>query len=158
MIWHLELGADPNVPSRRGYTPLDSAPLTSSLNTVKNLVSYGGNLQDTMAMVTTASRYDLAPVVFETMAFLIDQGADIDRVEKDHLEPLAMTVYAGTALHRAVDGEDAERVRFLLQKGANRHVKGLKGLSALEVAAMRGLTEMAHILRTEYTPPVRALL
>ncbi|EON66585.1 hypothetical protein W97_05831 [Coniosporium apollinis CBS 100218] len=146
--WHLEHGADPNIPSRRGFTPLDSAGYNGSFNTIKYLISHGANLQDTMALISAAASERTNSDTFEIMTFLLDHGVDIDCVERVY-EPLAATVYYGTALHRAVEREDAERVRFLLQRGANRHIKGFEGVSALEVAEMRELKEMADILRNE---------
>lgn len=146
VIWHLEHGADPNIPSYRGYTPLDSAPLTSSLNTVKALISHGADLQKTRALITAAESYNVNPAPVEIMALLLDHGVDIDRVEIMY-DPFDATVFAGTALHRAVEKQDAERVRFLLWRGANRHVKGFKGLMALEAAEARGLRDMVDILR-----------
>ncbi len=86
------------------------------------------------------------------MDFLLAHGVDIDRLEREfdaQGDPLYLTVFSGTALHRAVERNDAERVRFLLQRGANRHVKGLKGLTPLEAAEEYKLNDMVDILRKE---------
>ncbi|OCK72688.1 hypothetical protein K432DRAFT_412068 [Lepidopterella palustris CBS 459.81] len=65
-------------------------------------------------------------------------------------EPIKIMAYLldnGTALHQAVERQDAERVRFLLQRGANRNIKGFQGFTPIEAAEIMGLNEMADILR-----------
>jgi ankyrin repeat protein len=48
--------------------------------------------------------------------------------------PFRRLVYTGTALHRAVESEDPEHVRFLLRRGADQNIKGVMGMTPLEVA------------------------
>jgi ankyrin repeat protein len=88
------------------------------------------------------------PEPIRIMAYLLDSGIDINRLQRVD-EPDAATPLTGTALHHAVNRRDAERVRFLLQRGANRDVKGFRGFTALEAAEAMGLNEMAEVLRNE---------
>ncbi|KAI9853478.1 MAG: hypothetical protein M1813_002210, partial [Trichoglossum hirsutum] len=52
----------------------------------------------------------------------------------------------GTALHRAVESGDPGRLRFLLQRGADRQVEGLQGYTPVGLAEALGVNEMADIL------------
>lgn len=55
----------------------------------------------------------------------------------------------GTALHRAVESQDPERVHCLLRRGANRHIKGREGLTPLELTEVQGWSEVANVLRND---------
>jgi ankyrin repeat protein len=56
-------------------------------------------------------------------------------------------MYIGTALHRAVKSGNFESVRLLVEKGADREIKGKDGKTPLQVAKSLGLEDIAGILR-----------
>ncbi|KAH0556967.1 hypothetical protein GP486_005243, partial [Trichoglossum hirsutum] len=146
--WHLEHGADPNLHSGRGGTPLERAATGGSVHVVKSLVSHGARLEESDALIAAAASMNGSPEQIKIMSYLLDNGIDINRSERVR-EPDAATLLTGTALHQAVNRGIAERVRFLLQRGASRDIKGFRGLTALEAAEAKGLSEMAEILRNE---------
>lgn len=58
----------------------------------------------------------------EMMAYLLDQGADINALEHQgnpEYRERRKGQAVGTALHRAAQKEKKERVRFLLERGAD---------------------------------------
>ncbi|OCK73027.1 ankyrin [Lepidopterella palustris CBS 459.81] len=146
--WHLEHGADPNLHSGTRNTPLVLAAYWGSVHVVKSLVSYGAKLEGTEAVIAAAASMNENPEPIKIMAYLLDSGVDIDRLQcVDEAE--ATTFFTGTALHQAVEKQDVERVRFLLQRGANRNIKGFRGFTPIEAAEIMGLNEMTDILRVE---------
>jgi ankyrin repeat protein len=122
---------------------------------VKLLVDHGADVRNTPAVHAAAADSvkfggKAHPGRLEIMAFLLDRGADIDLLEPDtEIEGHPVTFHTGTALHRAVESEDPEHVRFLLRRGADRSIRGVTGMTPLEVAKMRHLHEIADILRNE---------
>ncbi len=61
------------------------------------------------------------------MAFLLDNGANIDYLELVNPDSNPCRV---TALHRAVEGGDAEHVWFLLERGARTDINRAFGFHA----------------------------
>lgn len=155
--WHLENYADPNILSDRGFSALEAAAYRHSVNIVKLLVEYGAEVRPTTALhsaATNSAEYGgiLYPDRLEVMAFLLDHGADIDKLEpvidtQGHPRPVDWGT--GTALQRAVDSNAPDRVRFLLQRGANRFITGAMGFTPLEIAEKKNLPRIAEILRDE---------
>jgi ankyrin repeat protein len=75
---------------------------------------------------------------------------DINQLEPEtDSDAHQVTFYTGTALHRAVESDDPEHVRFLMRRGADRTIKGAMGMTPLEVAERKHLHEIANILRYE---------
>ncbi|KAI9766044.1 MAG: hypothetical protein M1839_005035 [Geoglossum umbratile] len=146
--WHLEHGADPNLHTGRGGTPLERAAVEGSAHVVKSLVSHGARLEGSDVLIAAAASTNENPEPIKIMEYLLDSGVDINRLQRVH-DPDAETLSTGTALHQAVGRDDAERVRFLLRKGANRDIKGFRGLTALEAAEAMGFSGVAEILRSE---------
>jgi ankyrin repeat protein len=70
------------------------------------------------------------------VASLIDQGHDINGVGKDDWTPLTI----------AVENDDSEMVRFLLQNGADPN-KIVPGGTALDMALRRQRSDPANLLR-----------
>ncbi|KAI9760178.1 MAG: hypothetical protein M1840_002595 [Geoglossum simile] len=146
--WHLEHGADPNLHNGRGGTPLERAAVEGSTHVVKSLVSHGARLEGSDVLIAAAASINENPEPINTMVYLLDSGVDINRLQTVH-DPDAAPLCTGTALHQAVGRKDAERVRLLLKKGANRDIKGFRGLTALEAAEGMSFGGMAEILRSE---------
>lgn len=81
---------------------------------------------------------------------LIENGADINLpMYKDHY--LSQSLYyfmgLGTPLHRAAMLGKVDIVRYLLEKGANLHVKDLNGRTALDCAIMMQHEEVIQVLQ-----------
>ena len=158
MKWFLENGADPNLKSGRGFTPLEHAAIQGSLEVVKLLVGHGADVRYTPALHRAAAdsvKFDgiKHPGRLEIMDFLLDRGANIDLLEPEFIDksgrPRQVTGFTGTPLHHAVQSEDPEHVRFLLRRGADRHIKGVMGFTPLEVAEGHHMHEIVDILRNE---------
>jgi ankyrin repeat protein len=159
--WHLENGADPNIWTTRGYTALELAAYHHPLSIVKLLVDAGADLHTNTAALHGAAADSVKfggvvhPGRYEIMDFLHIHGADINQLEPeanpsgDERYPRQVNCYTGTPLHRAVESENPETVRFLLRRGADRRVKGAMGLTPLEVAKYLRLYEIANILSEE---------
>ena len=64
----------------------------------------------------------------------------------DGLDRPLVTPYTGTPLHHAVGSEDAEYVRFLSSKGADTTVKGVMGMTPLEVVEKDQLAQKVAVL------------
>jgi ankyrin repeat protein len=73
------------------------------------------------------------PEPIKIMEYLLESRISIDHIQNVY-DPAAATLSTGTALHQALERKDVERVQFLLQSGANRNIKGSRGLTALEGA------------------------
>lgn len=160
MKWHLENGADPNIITRRGFTALEFAAYKYPFDVVKLLVDHGADVRNTPAVHSAAAASskwgDEAAHAnldrLKVMEFLLDRGANMDLVQSEfdaEGNPRHVDWSTGTALHCAVASEDPEHVRFLLRRGANRDIKGVMGLTPLEVAEKSNLPEIADILRNE---------
>lgn len=146
--WHLSHGADPNIHTGAGGTPLERAAFQTTLHIVKSLVTHGAKLHDTEALIAAAANKNRSREPIRIMEYLLDQGVDINYGQKLG-NPMSDTLFRGTALHRAVESEDAERVQLLLQRGANPDIKGEHGLTPLEAAERSQFIEMAEILRKQ---------
>ncbi|KAK2806515.1 hypothetical protein FQN50_005798 [Emmonsiellopsis sp. PD_5] len=128
--WHLDHGADPEIRSEElpngetNKSALEIAAGAGAIDSVKVLVEHGVDLQNTLALIdATRSRYPSgnAPVQIEIMNYLLNCGVDIDRV--DWRESCYWDWYGrGTALMAAVEITCTERVRLLLERGANKEI------------------------------------
>jgi ankyrin repeat protein len=155
--WHLEHGADPNILGRRGYMPLEYAAYHYPFSTMKLLVDHGADVRNKAALHSAAANSikfgKVHPGRLEVTAFLLDRGANIDLIEPEfdpEGNPRQVPYWTVTALHRAVQSEDLEHIRFLLRRGANRHIKGVQGNTLLELAENRHMHEIVDILRNEW--------
>jgi hypothetical protein len=122
------------------------------------MIAHGADLTDTSALIWATCNDESAESI-ETMAFLLDAGVDINHLEHPFTErglPLKrMDRCCGTALHHAAYNWKPEKVRFLLERGADRNIKGWKGLTALEAvqihsAVNEDLIEVLEALRGEW--------
>ena len=153
VFWHLQRGADPNLPSSRGLTPLVYAAQSSTLPIIKLLITDGANVHNTIALHAAAESDEADHSGrLEIMKFLLDQGAGVNLMEPkfDSSRRRQLdSMFRGTALHRAVKSKDPERVKLPLRRGVNRHMKGVEGSTPPEVAEARELKEITDLLRAE---------
>jgi ankyrin repeat protein len=150
--WHLVNGADPNLCPDTGVTILACAARESSLEVVKLLVEQGAKIKHSSALHEAASVEIDDPRFIgrlEAMAYLLDQGADINALEpvspgRNILPGTIIT--RGTALRRAMVVRNTETVKFLLGRGADWRVHGNTGYTPFEMAQNMGFEEIIEIL------------
>ncbi|KAH8689939.1 ankyrin repeat-containing domain protein [Talaromyces proteolyticus] len=112
----LQKGADPRLADRYGdRTPLQQACASRCPDGVEALLQYGadpneggGRLESPFQEACVAG----GPV--DTLRLLIDKGVDLNKVEGPF----------GTCLHTAAFCRHTEIFEYLLQRGANVHIKG----------------------------------
>jgi len=131
--WFLEHGADPNLRGRRGATPLATAALRPSTIVLQLLISYGAEL-DPQALYSAISHRGQGTV--QVMSCLIDRGVDVNAPSPQWRTPLLY----------AVRLRDKERVRLLLDKGADRTIKNVDGQTPAEIAKSMGQMELYEML------------
>ena len=157
MKWQLDHGADPNLLDHRGQEPAVYAAYSGNLEIVKLLMEGGTSVAETRALIGAAAAKVFNPKVAE---YLINLGVDVNRLERDvdgdgFPRDTASKYCFGTALHRAIESEDPERVRFLLRHGANPMANGLKPhcKTSIEVAEFYRLPEIVKALRSHVDGP-----
>ena len=121
-------------------TALDFAGYKHSLEIVKLLVQHGADVTSTWAIHgAVANSIKFVPVNpgrLDIVTYLLECGANINQLLltiPDEYERPTITPYTGTPLHSAVEGENPESVRYLLSRGADRSIKGVLGITPLEV-------------------------
>ena len=95
--------------------------------------------------VTPSKEFDESRI--PVMALLVERGADVDQAEMSrHMVPRYAIVHA-------VMAEAVERVRWLLEHGADPELKGPYG-SAMTYAKLMGSEEMKHVVDEMVTAKV----
>ena len=130
--WLLEHGADPNLPGKRGITPLAKAAWTSSIEILELLLKHGARLEGSRALSAAASRN--GPNQIKKVSFLLQAGADINEVDFEPpwlVSPVLKIIKSkGTALHSASKfGDKPEMIDFLLKHGGDPKIKNSDGLT-----------------------------
>lgn len=132
--WFLSHGADPNVQAPRlARTPIMAAGAHAPLPLVQLLYAHGASHLDVLQSAAESPTAGRLPV----MEFLLDDGADIDAVKWQHHPESYESFNAlelGTALHYAAKNGYADRVEFLLMRGAKTDVLDSTGKTALDLA------------------------
>ncbi|CAG9975651.1 unnamed protein product [Clonostachys byssicola] len=119
---------------------LASAAERPSLDILAALLDHGATLPGSHALRTAAEAGNISAV-----EMLLERGADIDEVHKWDIYGNEMDII-GTALHEAVENDQAEMVKFLLKRGAKRDVKNGRGETAMDVAEKDNKEEILKIL------------
>ncbi|XHG07054.1 hypothetical protein AWENTII_010220 [Aspergillus wentii] len=128
------------------WIPFDSvlarAASLPSLEIVNLLLQHGANVQSSNALKGAAEcgRINAATI-------LLEHGADINQVFRHDLydddDPRDII---GTALHVAVQHDQQDFVRYMLQRGARTDLADGEGLTPRQLALAQGKTEMVKLL------------
>jgi ankyrin repeat protein len=132
-------GANVNSQAPDGTTPLHYAVTTGNLKVIKFLLSHGAhiNLQDNFgnSALHQASRLDDLAVA----KLLVSQGADIDMMDK----------YGNSPVLKAAESGSFDVIKFLVSQGADISHKNNNEATALDLATLRGYTNIAIYLYSE---------
>ncbi|KAL8927094.1 MAG: hypothetical protein Q9172_001516 [Xanthocarpia lactea] len=144
--WFLSHGANPNAAVPSWPSPLETAASKASLEVIEMLVQNGGRVHPSNAL-PWAGKTRL-PDRRAVLAYLLDHGAPIDKIEFDHNQPIfrkfGMRPF-GTALHHAAKRDNNQLVRFLLERGANRSLKDSLGKTAIQYAVENNLQDTISV-------------
>ena len=148
--WFLDHGANPDASAAFwDITPLSYAVARSSLSIVKLMFERGGSTARGALLCCAADREDYCVPILE---FLVDQGAVIDEIRWEHqpqLFHMAHFMDVGTPLLTAVRAGNADSVRCLLKRGADRSKRSVRTQSLpLEIAKKTDHTEIINLLNT----------
>jgi ankyrin repeat protein len=158
LAWLIELGADPNEPGFADWTPLYLAASHGSARAAHLLLQAGASLEWADGSIITDAAASAIPV-------LLDAGADIDAIGEDGNWALITAIETGdlqlardlldrgakvdnhsefieiTALHQALDFEEAHIALLLLERGADSNNQDLDGECPLDCARSNFLRE-----------------
>lgn len=118
----IEKGVDLNINDEHFYTPMFWASSQGAAETVNLLIKAGADVNYQNKFGFTAlmlARYDV-----EILNLLIKAGAKINPQDKN----------GNTAIFYAITDEDVNKLKYLLENGADTKVKNKAGLSPLEFA------------------------
>ncbi|KAH8645454.1 ankyrin repeat-containing domain protein [Xylariales sp. PMI_506] len=166
LSWFLTHGADPNLGPQRDYrdrtggsetnscVALETAASRGDEEAVRMLLDAGARIENGSPLhcaagacppgsspqagpVSPSREFDTSRI--PTMGLLVERGADVNqRQESRHM-------VLGYAIVHAVKAGAVERVKWLLEQGANPEVRGAWG-SAVEFANVQGSDGMKQVL------------
>lgn len=110
-----------------------------SLAFTQLLLESGFDLQATDSLHRNALFYALTDDCVDTAHFLIASGIQINQIERH---------FGESPLHWAVDFNQFETVKLLMEAGANAHFKNKRGKTALEIACLKKYTAISDYLES----------
>jgi ankyrin repeat protein len=144
----LEAGADPNIQTLNGDTPLIEASQRKYMEEeiISLLLSYKADSnikRNKRNLITSRPQYDWTALIYaanegltKVVSLLLKAGANPNIKDDDGV----------TALKRAALKGYTEIVSLLLKAGANPNIKDDDGVTALNKAALKGYTEIVSLL------------
>lgn len=121
------------VRDQQELTPLDLAVLSGRIQAARILQQAGASLDASKLLVIAAERQVTDR---DIVRFLVEQGADLEHTNAK----------SETALLTAIRAANQRLVAHLVEQGANVNVRGLDGVSALQLARQNKLTEIEQRL------------
>lgn len=165
----LHAGADPNLSSRKGVTPLMGACAKGDAEISKRLLDAGADLsvQDVIGISSLVIASGMGHL--SCVRLLLERGADVNLSARSPMTPLIAACVQGdqfvarlllesgadinaqakdgaTPLIAAAASDKAEMVSYLLSSGADRSVRTSDGKTALEVARDKGHDPVVQVL------------
>ena len=106
---------------------------------------HGASLRNVLHYAAESKRPDRLPV----MLYLLDRGADLNAIKWQH-DAQAYNLWSrfglGTPLHHAVMSGYIDRVRLLLDHGADTTMMDSNGDTALQLAQEKGRADIVSLL------------
>lgn len=149
----LEKGADPNLRTSGGLSPLSFAvgvATETGPEPVKRLVAAGARLDARGPNGETILHCAADGGSIEIMKFLLEKGLDVNAKDDRGMTPL---IHATIASPFPGDRAPTEIVRFLIAHGADVDAKDAKGRTAYDLASQKlyesrpGIDELRRLLR-----------
>lgn len=160
---YLELGADPDIMSNEGFTPLMLCAMRGDTETIRLLINSGADIKklgtnDSCNALSLSITYKHAPAT----ELLIKAGSDVNwRYKQNGASLLIFAAAYGmfdivknlissgalvnvvdssgeSALFKAVKTDDSAFIAYLLEKGADANHLNKNGQTALHIAAAEG--------------------
>lgn len=155
--WLIEKGANPSVVSPSGDTPLSFAVTTSSVKTIKRLISanktFGQDL-GTGDLVYRAVRRCGKEQNLDILTLLIRAGAPVDDIiwDKPPAYHTKQHLRRGGPLHEAVKYGYTDVASVLIANGADPHKQKMRyrrmvGDTPYEIATKNGNTAMLELMQ-----------
>jgi len=136
----LKAGAKPNIRAEFGWTVIMvlAGESDSYLETIKMFHARGVSLNaaENQFGLTALSINSMLQGNISVFRYLVDNGANINRIDKVHRTPLLY----------AMVNKNYAKVSYLIKKGANPRIGLYKGLTPLMLAAARGDSLLVKIL------------
>jgi len=101
------------------------------------LIAGGADLNNSDALHTAAEKGH-----YEMVKFLIGKGANVNVVGFEYCLSDSKADEAGTALHFAVNANNIEVAKLLLENGADVAIRDVKGRNAMERATGKGMDDI----------------
>lgn len=114
-----------------------AAEYDADLDIVDLLIAGGADLNSSDALHTAAEKGR-----YEMVKFLIGKGANVNEVGFEYCLSDSKYDEAGTALHFAVDANNTEVAKLLLENGADVAIRDAKGRTAMERATEKGMDDI----------------
>jgi ankyrin repeat protein len=126
----LSAGANPNIKSKNGVTPLHTAAQYNELDVVKALLSAGANPEVEAKNVGTPLHLASQHNEIDVMEALISAGANVN-IQSDGRGDLKSVTPLMIAASKS---ENPEKIRYLLEHGADTSLKDSRGYRAIDYA------------------------
>lgn len=136
--WLLNHGATVHARDRNGETPLMSAVNAGHEDVINMLVKCGAHLAEAPSALCDQILVAASQGRSSFIKGLLAAGADVD---------MASLANGNTGLHAAVEADQGEVVRLLLESGASTEVENLYGLTPRDIAQKLGRTKLLKVYK-----------
>ena len=149
--WLLEHKADPSIPDEDDATPIVYAAANFTPDVVELMITYGGDLQKSDAFVAATCGASGIPM----MKFLLGKGCDINAYDHQFNPEFQKRTFGKrksrfdrvlTPLQWTISSVSLDRMRFLLEKGADPNARNYSGKTAWQIAERNHYREPMEML------------